>query len=81
MSEDSSSKREVLLMVESTSPLATDAHIYAVDAKTGERLEVRGVKQATICLSPHAPTSVHLEVIPERVNVAAILEQVEDVNA
>lgn len=75
---DEGSKRTVVLTVEQEDPGAGHARIYAVDTDTGEKVEVLGVTHATICLAPTEPTTVHLEVIPDKVNVPAILAQVEE---
>jgi len=78
MSEEGSSKRSVLLSIESRGATPDQAHVYATDTQTGERLEVIGVTQATICIGAGMPNTAHLEVIPDRVNVTAILEHVEE---
>lgn len=75
---DEGSKRTVVLTVEQDDPRAGHAHIYAVDTDTGEKIEVLGVSHATICLNAAEPTTVHLEVIPDKINVSGILTQVEE---
>lgn len=80
MSDEGSSKRSVLLSIESRGATPGSAHVYATDTVTGERLEVLGIRQATICLGAGLPNTAHLEVIPDRINVQAILEHVEDHN-
>ena len=76
--EGSSTKRTVMLTVESEDARPGHCQIKAVDTETGEQVDVLGITHATICISPTEPTTVHLEVIPDKVNVAAILAQVEE---
>lgn len=72
------SKRAVVLSVESDDPRAGGTHIIATDPETGERVELLGVTHVTIVIDPHRPPAVHLEVIPDRINVPAVLEYVEE---
>jgi hypothetical protein len=51
-----------------------------VDTTTGEKMDLLGVNHATICISPGEPIAVHLEVTPDKVNVQAVLEHIEDSN-
>lgn len=78
---DEGSKRSVALTIEQDDARSGQARVYAVDSETGEKIEVLGITHATICLAPREMTTVHLEVIPDRLNVPAILAQVEDANA
>jgi len=76
MSEEGS-KRTVMLTVDSEDSSPGSVRFSAVDTVTGEKMDLLGVNHATICISPLEPIAVHLEVTPDKVNVAAVLEHVE----
>lgn len=72
------SKRTVMLIVESEDARPGHTVIKCVDPETGEQVDVLGITHATVCIDPRNPITVHLEVIPDKVNVKAILAQVEE---
>lgn len=76
--EGSSTKRTVMLTIESEDSRPGHTFIRALDPETGEQVDILGITHATVCIDPHKPLTVHLEVIPDKVNIKAILAHVED---